>query len=76
MPDVRRVARIHIGVDAQWRPPFALDLGAGFRRVDEDEALAHARPHLLIAEGGPHDGYTEWWVADIDCGCDHDLPTR
>jgi len=65
------VLRIRVDVPAEWQPPFVLDLPATFRRVDEQAALAHSRPHRIVAVGGSHDGYAEWWVSDGPCGCEH-----
>jgi hypothetical protein len=66
-----RFVDIYVDVPDRWRPPFNLVLPAGFRSVTKTQALRSARPHRFIAKGGQHDGYEEWWVADVPCGCDH-----
>ena len=67
-----KVTRIRVTVDETWHPPFDLSvLPVGFRRVHKLDAVTHPRPHRLVAVGGIHDGYEEWWVADIECGCEH-----
>lgn len=69
MTSEARVTRLRVDVPADWRPPFGLTEQPGMRRVGKAEALSSARPHRVVACGGPQDGYEEWWVSDVPCGC-------